>query len=381
MKQVFEELKQRGKDYYKELAQTDTFPLVRGREVLFLYDASDRAVRDIRLVHHVTTLDRAPKLEPVSGNGLRVLHLVLPSKARLEYTFGINFEDGGSEIRTDPLNPRLAWCPFGPKSVVTTSEYHDPEWTIRRETLTPGVITTHQIDSESLGDTRSFCVYVPTHTPPADGFPVLVVHDGTDYLDYAGLATIFDNLIADGKIEPFIAVLSRPIERNDEYTCTPAHARFVVTELLPWVRKTFPASNSREKTGIMGSSFGAVASVYAAHQYPDVFSKLLIQSGSFRFQDVVSTVSLFDPLDAFDRIKHFLETSFFPGGPSQSMKIYQSCGTFEPMIGYNRNFARLMKKFGHSIIYRESHDGHNWISWRDHLGDALSYLFPPERSE
>ncbi len=380
MKQVFDELRQRGKNYFEELKQTDTFPLVRGREVLFLYDASTRPVKDVRLVHHVTTLDRAPKLEPVSGNGLRLLHLVLPSKARLEYTFGIQFEDGGSEIITDPLNPLKAWCPFGPKSVVTTGEYKTPEWAVRREGIATGTVTTHTIDSVVMKSSRTVCIYVPSLPPPVGGYPVLVIHDGTDYLDYAGIATVFDNLMAEGKIEPFIAVLSRPIERNDEYTCTPGHAAYVVTELLPWVRRTFPVSSSRTDTGIMGSSFGAVASVYAAHQYPEIFGKLLIQSGSFRFQDIVSTISLFDPLDAFDRIKHFLETSFFPGGPAQSMRIYQSCGTFEPMIGYNRLFARLMKKYGHSIIYRESHDGHNWISWRDHLGDGLVYLFPPGRA-
>ena len=39
-------------------------------------------------------------------------------------------------------------------------------------------------------------------------------------------------------------------------------------------------------TGLMGASFGAVASLYTAWRNPGTFGRLLLQSGSFAFFDI-----------------------------------------------------------------------------------------------
>ncbi len=381
MKELYEKLKQEGEAYLQELTAEESSPVIRGREALFIYheEGTGRRIKSVRLVHHVVSLDRVVEFERIGGGNLFVLHMILPEKTRLEYTFGIVYDNGQSEIKTDPFNKELAWCPFGPTSVVTTSQYRRPTWSLHRSNVPRGKIENHALRSQASGDTRYFGVYLPHSMDAYSRHPLLIVHDGPDYLNYSSFKDILDNLIAEGTIEPLIAVLSKPTNRNYEYSCTPEHSVFIAQELLPWMKKNYPVHESRMKTGLMGASFGAVASVYTGYKFAEKFGLLLLQSGSFRFQYVVRTMGLAGPVDEFDRITVFLENEFFPEGPSQKMRIFLSCGTFEPLLSYNRRFAAEMEKLKHQIIYKESNDGHNWGSWRDQLGYGLMHLFPPEK--
>jgi enterochelin esterase family protein len=53
-----------------------------------------------------------------------------------------------------------------------------------------------------------------------------------------------------------------------------------------------------------------------------------------------------------------------------------SCGTFESLIYYNRSLIPLLRRAGLTVRFQESHDGHNWIAWRDHLRSGLTWTFP-----
>jgi len=317
------------------------------------------------------------RLERIGHNGIFALHLVMPPKARIEYTFGINYASGEQEIRPDPRNPRLAWCPFGPKSVVTTEFYCEPDWTLHDPQQAKGQLNEFDLYSLELASHRRFWIYTPATPPPPAGYPLLLVHDGNDYLDYSGIQDALDNLIGNNLIAPVLVALTKPENRNEEYSCTREHPAYLMKELAPWIRERYPVSRRREDTALMGASFGAVASIYAAYNFPDDVGLLFLQSGSFVFQHVVRATAFFEPIDEFDRITHFLESDFFPAGPKEHMRIYHSCGTFETILSYNRSFANELSAAGHEINYRESHDGHNWISWRDHFKDGLRYLFPP----
>ncbi len=351
-------------------------PVVRGRDILFLYENAERPVSEIRLVHHIALLDRAPMFQKVNDEGTFAFHLVLPPKSRLEYTFGIKYEDGGQEIVTDPRNERKAWCPFGPKSVVWTDRYREPGWSHHRKDIAHGIVEEYRLDSAIFGGSRQGLIYIPPGKVPRGGFPVLIAHDGPDYVNYSGIVDVLDNMIASKEIVPVMAVLTKPEKRNTEYSCTPEHPKFIFEELMPWVRKKYPAAKGRKKTAMMGSSFGAVATAYAAFHYAHEVGLLFLQSGSFRYQDAVRSLPLFEAIDEWDRITLFLEGDFFPKGPAEKMKIFHTCGTFESILQYNQYFSRDIVAAGHTVSYQESNDGHNWISWRNHLGNGFKYLFP-----
>ena len=67
-----------------------------------------------------------------------------------------------------------------------------------------GTIRDLEFDSDALGRHAGASVYLPDGFDPGAGhrYPVVIVHDGGDYVHYAGLTTVLDNLIALASCHP-----------------------------------------------------------------------------------------------------------------------------------------------------------------------------------
>jgi enterochelin esterase family protein len=123
--------------------------------------------------------------------------------------------------------------------------------------------------------------------------------------------------------------------------------------------------------GLMGASFGGVASLSTAWRRPGVFGNLLLQSGSFVFTDIGDH----DRGPVFDPVVRFMsEFRANPGRPAD--QAYVSCGTYEGLIYYNRSIVPLLQSTGMHVRFTEARDGHNWENWRDRLREGLTTLFP-----
>jgi enterochelin esterase family protein len=202
-------------------------------------------------------------------------------------------------------------------------------------------------------------------------YPLLVVHDGDDYVRFSNLQTVLDNLIHRLEIPSLLVALIQSPDRMREYADDPRHAEFLVRELVPSLERRYPLLAQPSARGLMGASFGAVASLSAAWRYPSYFGNLLLQSGSFVFTDV----GQHDRGPVFDQVVRFVnEFRDNPGRPSE--RVYMSCGQYESMIYYNRSMYPLLQQTGMQVRISESRDGHNWENWRDRLREGLSYLFP-----
>ena len=114
----------------------------------------------------------------------------------------------------------------------------------------------------------------------------MIVHDGVDYLRYADLKVVLDNLTHRLEIPPLIAALIQSPDRLKEYGGNDLHARFLVEDLLPVMNDAYPLIDGAASRCVMGASFGGVASLHAAWRYPEHFGSLLLQSGSFAFSDI-----------------------------------------------------------------------------------------------
>ena len=66
------------------------------------------------------------------------------------------------------------------------------------------------------------------------------------------------------------------------------YAQFIVNTLKPYIDANYRTLNDRLNTAIGGSSLGGLISYYTALQYDTVFSKALIFSPSFWFDDSVN---------------------------------------------------------------------------------------------
>ena len=151
-----------------------------------------------------------------------------------------------------------------------------------------GRLETIDVRSEAFGDTRQVPVYVPARYRPTRRYPLLIVHDGVDFVRFADLKDVLDNLIDRLEIPPVIAALTQAQDRLIEYAGDDRHGRFLAEELLPAMEDRYPLHRDPSRRALMGASFGGVASLSAAWLHPGIFDKLLLLSGSFAFSDIGS---------------------------------------------------------------------------------------------
>jgi len=343
------------------------FPLVDEHNITFVYrGTADRVL----LRCWIAGLNTAQPFERIEGTDLWVVSIELPPGSRIEYKFErISGEHG--ELITDPLNPVLAHDPFGANSVCQGAGYKRPDWSLPDPEVRTGSLGTALVQSAAFRESREIGVYLPARFRRNRRYPLLIVHDGMDFLNFAALGTVLDNLIHRLEIPPMIVALTQSADRLVEYAGDARHASFIAEDLLSYLGREYPLIGDRRNTGLMGASFGAVASLHAAWRYPGHFGNLLLQSGSFAFSDLGQHQRgpVFDPV-----VEFMNEFRADPGMPAE--KIYLSCGIYESLIYENRSLVPLLQRQNIDLRFEEARDAHNWENWRDRLQSGLSWLFP-----
>ena len=348
--------------------ETNEFPIVEGKTATFVYTGPADAVFLRHWIHGLTSTMKFQRLPGLPTFWFLVMEL--PERSRVEYKLEIV---RGSERRLiqDPRNGQLAHDPYGANSVAHGAGYEVPDWTREDPQARRGQIERWSLASEAFGDERAVNVYSPARMRRTRSYPLLIVHDGPDYLRFSSLETVLDNLIHRLEIPPMVVCLLQTSDRLREYADDERHARFLATELVPELERRYPLVHAAHSRCLVGASFGAVASLAAAWRHPGVFGRLLLQSGSFAFTDIGEHEGgpAFDPVVEF--VNAFRDE---PGRPAD--EVYISCGTYEGMIYYNRSMIPLLQSTGMKVRFTEARDGHNWENWRDRLREGLSWLFP-----
>jgi enterochelin esterase family protein len=347
--------------------EANEFPLVEGTSATFVYRGE---ADQVFLKHWIYGLPSSQAFERIEETDLWYLVMELPEGSRVEYKLEI-VQDGNGRWIEDPLNPHKARDPFGANSVVHGAGHVVPEWTEHDPEARPGTLDEFPILSSAFRDFRRVTLYLPARFRRSRRYPLLIVHDGGDYLQFAGLKTVLDNLTHRLEIPEMVVALTYPRERLNEYAVNDAHASFLTGELVPRLQAALPISDRPQDRCLMGSSFGAVAAFHAAWRHPSFYGRLLIQSGSFAFTDIGPNPRgpVFGPVVRF--------MNGYRARPTRvADRIFLSCGTYESLIYENRSFVPLLQSTGMEVRYAEARDGHNWESWRDRLREGLSWLFP-----
>jgi enterochelin esterase family protein len=228
------------------------------------------------------------------------------------------------------------------------------------------------LPSRALRRDARVTLYLPARFRRTASYPLLVVHDGGDFLQYASMKTVLDNLIHRLDVAQTVVAFTHPGERLEEYPDSAAHARFLTDELLPELESSLPLAGQRAGRCLLGSSFGAVASLSAAYRYPETYGSLVLMSGSFVFTDIGDDHGegpVFDPIVRF--------MNAYRAQPRRvADRVFLSCGVYEDLIVHNRSMVHVFEGTGMQVRYVEARDGHSWENWRDRLRDALSWVYP-----
>ncbi len=352
----------------EQFLHAHTFPLVEGSKVTFCFHGK---VEGVNLKSWVYGLPNSQPLHQLPNTDLWHLTLEIPPRSRVEYKFELLREGRGQWVE-DPLNKFRATDPFGANSVVHGEGYEVPEWTQFDSDAPQGTLEPWVIQSKIFHEKRGLHVYLPARFKKTRRYPLVFVHDGHDYMRFANLKTVLDNLIHRLEIPDMIVALSSSPNRLGEYANDERHARFVTEECVADLEARLPLIGKPRGRCLMGASFGAVAALSTAWRTPGFYGRLLLQSGSFAFSDI-GTQNRRGPL--FEPVIAFMNT--FRANPILvSEKAFISCGMHESLIYENRSLVPMLQATQLELKYVEARDGHNWENWRDRLREGLAWLFP-----
>ncbi len=349
------------------LARHDV-PIVEGGRCTFLYRGQ---ADEVHLVHRTLGLPERIALRRLHGADLWYAVVELPEGSRFEYQIETRHGEHYQRFN-DPLNSRLAHSPVGASSVCYARGYEVPDWTQPNPESRPGTLVDLTVPSRALRRDTGVQVYLPARFRRSGSYPLLIAHDGSDYLHYAAAKTVLDNLIHRLDIAEMVVAFVSPGDRLVEYADFAAHARYLTAELVPRLEADFPLLGNPNGRCLMGASFGAVAALSTAYRYPESYGSLLMQSGSFVFTDIGNDHGggpVFDPVVKF--------VNRYRAAPRHvAERVFVSCGVYEPLIIPNRSMVRTFEDAGMAVRYLEARDGHSWENWRDRLREGLSWIFP-----
>ncbi len=371
-------------------ALPDTKDLV---QVTFLW----RGTPDTKNVVVVGSLSLPPGfrynvMSRLSDTDVWFLTRQLPAGARFAYGFAINgplifegalFAYQVANRQADPFNSNKAGCgPGGTRfeclSVAELTGAVAQPWIVPSPTTPKGTVTATRIKSERLQNERTVSVFTPAaYDAGKVDHDLLVLFDEGTYLGDVATPTILDNLIAAKRIRPVVAVLVGNVNRDRELAANPEFAAFIEHELIPWVRANYRVTNDPRRVVIGGSSLGGLAAAYVAMRYPATFGNVISLSGSFWWAPGARPG---DPANAALEpgwlTKEYLRSEVLP------LRFWMAAGTFETdptgsggaVLETTRHLRDVLLAKGYAVQYVQYPGGHDALSWRGLLPEALMAL-------
>ncbi len=220
--------------------------------------------------------------------------------------------------------------------------------------------------SKSTGEVKRAFVY----TPPTYGelkkgkkqnrYPVLYLQHGwgeneTSWPEQGHAGIIMDNLIAEGKIEPFIVVMTYGMT-NDvkfgkirEFTAKEFET-VLVDELIPYIDSHFLTKADKWNRAMAGLSMGGFETRLITMRRPEVFGYYGLLSGG-----------VYEPGDIKDA--------------QQTRLIFQSCGAKEYPARIREATEALKKEGLTAVGYVSEGTAHEFLTWRRSLRELAPLLF------
>ena len=299
-------------------------------------------------------------------DGRWVCRIPRPPVDRMEYLISATGPNGADFMCRDPGNPSFARGVFGDHSVVEFAQYRPPTWlgqAVPNGATEPLLVTDNAAQIVLTGD-----LWVPAGSLSEDQLPLLVVHDGPEYVDLAGLLSYLGWLWRDQAGLLCRVLLLKPVDRDRSYSASPGYARALMEHALPRVCSQF---NTAPGLVGLGASLGALALMHAAVTHPGRFAGLLLQSGSFFTARYDAHEQRFGH---YERVCRFVEDATADSTGLSGTGVAMTCGTGEENLDNNRLFASRLRSAGADVSLIENRDGHNYTAWRDCLDPALAVL-------
>ena len=250
-----------------------------------------------------------------------------------------------------------------------------------------GTVRKMWYESPGLGMNRRLTVYTPAGYETSNKkYPVFyLLHgmggDENAWTELGRAAQILDNMIAEGKAEPMIVVMTngnaalqaapgesslgfaaptiqlpKTMEGSFE-TCFP--------EVVNFVDKNFRTIAKKESRAIAGLSMGGYHSLHISKQYPDMFDYVGLFSAAIMPDKNVASAPVYADFDAKLKKQFEKKPALYWIGIGDKDFLYKA----------NEEYRQLLDRNGYQYTYFETPDGHIWKNWRIYLTEFAPKLF------
>ena len=275
-------------------------------------------------------------------------------------------------VRTiDPANPQLKTGSTA-STITSVLEIRHPSPAFYDAKPVPhGEIRTHWYDSKSLDSVRRLTVYTPPgYDKSAARYPVVYLFHGANADENAwyrlGRANlILDNLIAAGRITPFIAVMpfgygvppNQPQADN-----TAKFGKDLIGDVIPYIDSTYRTLANRSNRAIVGLSMGGGQALNIGLNNIDLFSHV----GGF--SAAIGNAANFP--------KTYSNLIGNAGDVNGKLKLlWIGCGTEDSLFGASKSFSEWLAANKITHTFRETDGAHTWMVWRRYLQEISPLLF------
>ena len=241
-------------------------------------------------------------------------------------------------------------------------------------------------NSPSLGMDRRLTVYTPAgYETSGKRYPVFyLLHgmggDENAWTELGRASQILDNLIAQGKAEPMIVVMTNgnaalqaaPGESNLGFAAPSMQLPKTMEgsfeqhfpEVVKFIDKNYRTIKTKKARAIAGLSMGGFHSMHISKQYPDMFDYVgLFSAAIMPGNDVKSPV--------YDDLESKLKTQF----DKKPALYWIAIGDKDFLYDANKQYRKMLDEKGYKYTYYETPEGHIWKNWRIYLTEFAPQLF------
>ena len=207
---------------------------------------------------------------------------------------------------------------------------------------------------------RAFVYTPPTYGKDKKKYPVLYLQHGwgedeTAWSNQGHANLIMDNLIAEGKIEPFIIVMTYGMTNDvkfghiKEFTAKEFET-VLVDELIPYIDSNFRTQADKKHRAMAGLSMGGFETKLITLRRPEVFNYYgLLSGGTYALDDITDK--------------------------KQVSSIFISCGSKENPDGVTKAVNDLKAAGFKATSFVSPDTAHEFLTWRRSLYHMAQLLF------
>ncbi|WP_313263792.1 alpha/beta hydrolase-fold protein [Sphingobacterium sp.] len=266
-----------------------------------------------------------------------------------------------------------ALCVLSVNLIAQAQQVAPKGFDVEQQLASTGKIDSIVYPSKTVGVSRKAIIYTPPGYNTTKEYPVLyLLHgiggDEREWLRHGNPQVIFDNLYAQGKMEPMLVIMPNGramtddraggnVMAPDRVAAFSTFEKDLLNDLIPYVESRFSVKKDREHRAIFGLSMGGGQALNFGLGHIDTFA--WVGGFSSAPNTKLPQELLPVPKEATDRLK----------------LLWISCGDQDGLLNISKRTHDYLQEHQVPHVYYLEPGGHDFNVWRNDLYNVSQLLF------